>query len=777
MRALLRRTRVRLTATYTALFIVLAAAVATASYVAYARSQYAATDSELSERVESLINGLEIDAVPVTFDHTDAIPDAEQGEVSATLIGLDGQVRDTIGKPVSVALARRVLALHPTVAAPVDETVADVQGNYRVFAKPVDVGSGSQLVVVGSHPMAEVQIALDQAKLLILLFLAAMVAIASLLGYWLAGRALKPVRMIAGAARQMSEHDLHRRISLDLPPDELGELAETFNGMLARLEAGFGTLQRFTADAAHELRAPLAMIRAELEVSLARQRSGPEYEATQRLVLSEVERMSRLADQLLLLARADAGSLAPRFQRVDVSDLLEETVDRWRLLAGIAGGPARARAARRRGRCGATPSSSAGSSTTSSTTPSATARAGTDVVLTASSEDGRWRFEVADAGPGVPEVDPRPPLRALHPRRPRPGTRHRRRRARPRAVRGDRRPPRRHREPRPAERAAVRRPLPGRPRRRPPGAGCRLDPGAADQVDPGGELAGDGEDQIGRRQGAGVEPGPGAVDAPAAKDGDAAVEHPGDHHGGVDALLGEMAEELLDDDEAGDPDRLPASGEEVREHLRGDRPDPDDVEEGVVAGGPAAHQLAGPEAAHHPLVAAIAAQPALAAGEEEHPLEVLRLGPEVAGEPVGAEGRDERVELDEDALEAAVDDHLLGERGELGDDGDRAPGGGHRGGVGRRGGGGGSAPRADRDDQLAAVGVERVQHRTRAASRRSRRRCTRSLHAICPQSPFARVVSIWATSGAGKRCARRRRVRATPPLRPSLAASWRASRD
>ena len=403
MRALLRRTRVRLTATYTALFVVLAAAVATTSYVAYARSQYAATDSELSERVQSLINGLETDATPVTFDHTDAVPDAEQGEVSAMLIGFDGQVRDTIGKPITVTRARRIVSHHPAVAAPIDETVSDVHGDYRIFAKPVDVGKGVKLVVVGSHPMQEVQVALDQAKLLILLFLAAMVAIASLLGYWLAGRALKPVRMIAGAARQMSEHDLHRRISLDLPPDELGELAETFNGMLARLEAGFGTLQRFTADAAHELRAPLAMIRAELEVSLTRQRSAPEYEATQRLVLSEVERMSRLADQLLLLARADAGSLAPRFERVDVSDLLEETVDRWRLLAGsrdvrLALEPPPP------GSVWCDPALLRRLIDNLLDNAVRHSPSGGDVVLTASSEDGRWYFEVADAGPGVPEA-------------------------------------------------------------------------------------------------------------------------------------------------------------------------------------------------------------------------------------------------------------------------------------------------------------------------------------------------------------------------------------
>jgi heavy metal sensor kinase len=403
MRAVLRRTRVRLTAAYSALFIVLAAAVASAFYVAYARSQYASTDSELVERVQALINGVETDASPILFDKKDAVPDAEQGEVSAVLLGPDGHVQDTIGsRPVTPRLAQQLFRRRPTVANPVLETAADTGGEVRVLAKPIDAGHGVHLLVVGGHPMTEVQIALDQAKLLLLVVVVSMVAIASVLGYWLAGRALKPVRAITSAARDISEHDLHRRIALDLPADELGELAQTFNGMLGRLEAGFSSLQHFTADAAHELRAPLAMIRAELEVSLARVRSTEEYQVTHRLVLSEVERMARLADQLLLLARADAGSLAPRFVSVDVSDLLEETVDRWRLLAGSRG----VRLALEPpppGSMWADPELLRRLIDNLLDNAVRHSPPGEEVVLTAACEDGRWYVEVADAGPGVPE--------------------------------------------------------------------------------------------------------------------------------------------------------------------------------------------------------------------------------------------------------------------------------------------------------------------------------------------------------------------------------------
>jgi two-component system OmpR family sensor kinase len=400
MRALLRRTRVRLTATYSALFIVLATVVSSAFYVAYVRSQYASTDSELSERVQALINGLETDVTPARIDKKDAVPDIEQGEVSAMLLASDGTILDSIGRPVTPHLARAVYRRRPTFTTPILETMSDTGGEVRVLAKEVDFGNGVHGVMVGSHPMSEVQVALNEAKVLLVVVVVSMVVIASVLGYWTAGRALKPVRVIAGAARDISEHDLNRRIALDLPPDELGELAGTFNAMLARLESGFATLQRFTADAAHELRAPLAMIRAELEVSLGRARTVDEYQATHRLVLGEVERMSRLADQLLLLARADAGSLAPRFERLDLSDLLEETVDRWRVLAGSRGvrlaleppPPGSLWADRELLR-----------RLIDNLLDNAVRHspAGEDVILTAAREDGRWRLEVADAGPGV----------------------------------------------------------------------------------------------------------------------------------------------------------------------------------------------------------------------------------------------------------------------------------------------------------------------------------------------------------------------------------------
>jgi signal transduction histidine kinase len=99
--------------------------------------------------------------------------------------------------------------------------------------------------------------------------------------------------------------------------------------MLSRLEMSFESLRRFTGDASHELRAPLSLMRAEIELLHSRPRSAEDYERAVNIIATEVEHLSRLTDQLLVLARADAGSLTPRLEPVDVADFVHETATRW----------------------------------------------------------------------------------------------------------------------------------------------------------------------------------------------------------------------------------------------------------------------------------------------------------------------------------------------------------------------------------------------------------------------------------------------------------------
>ena len=159
-----------------------------------------------------------------------------------------------------------------------------------------------------------------------LVTLAVVMALAAALGWILAGRALRPVHRITTAARAASEHNLSARVTASGPRDELRELAETFDEMLARLQAAFEGQQRFIANASHELRTPLAVMRAAVEVVLGDPDATPaDLRAMGADIRAEVDRAEHLIGALLILARNDRG-LAVR-EPVDLATAAEDVLD------------------------------------------------------------------------------------------------------------------------------------------------------------------------------------------------------------------------------------------------------------------------------------------------------------------------------------------------------------------------------------------------------------------------------------------------------------------
>ena len=270
----------------------------------------------------------------------------------------------------------------------------------RVYAVPLSTDSVPMDAIVVSRSVGEMLAAQRRTFLILFVVSAALLVIGGALSYWLAGRALRPVRTIAGLARSISEHDLHRRVEVKVPPDELGELVDTFNTMLARLEAGFVSMGRFTADASHELRAPLALMRIQLEGALSRSRSRDDYKQTLESLQVEVEHLSRLADQLLILARADAGALLPAKDPIDVADFLHETAARWEDIA-VEHGIRLEVSAPSSGRMDADPALLRRVLDNLIENAFRHTPEGTAVVLRGYASDGGWNLEVADQGQGV----------------------------------------------------------------------------------------------------------------------------------------------------------------------------------------------------------------------------------------------------------------------------------------------------------------------------------------------------------------------------------------
>ena len=178
--------------------------------------------------------------------------------------------------------------------------------------------------------MAGAQSQRDQAVHQLLLYslvgLGIMGALSGAVGWLVAGRALRPVHAITGAARRASEENLGERLALAGPPDELKELADTYDAMLARLDAAFASQRRFVANASHELRTPLTVMRTAIDVTLAKPgRTPAQLEDMAAEVRGAVDQAEALIEALLTLARSDRGTTAA--EPADLAVLAEDALD------------------------------------------------------------------------------------------------------------------------------------------------------------------------------------------------------------------------------------------------------------------------------------------------------------------------------------------------------------------------------------------------------------------------------------------------------------------
>ena len=154
-------------------------------------------------------------------------------------------------------------------------------------------------------------------------------------GYWLSRRALSPVDSLVRTARQVSGTNLSSRLQRLETGDELQRLSDTLNEMLDRIESAFLRITQFTADASHELRTPVSLIRTEAELALRRSRGEAEYKESLRHILLEAERTTALIEQLLSLARTDSGRETLHFHAVDLRQTMRTVVEGWQQVATI----------------------------------------------------------------------------------------------------------------------------------------------------------------------------------------------------------------------------------------------------------------------------------------------------------------------------------------------------------------------------------------------------------------------------------------------------------
>jgi len=226
----------------------------------------------------------------------------------------------------------RASTAHPVLARPTTTTTVqssrDSGAQFRQSDGVREVlmpGPAGSLIEVGRSIRRE-QASLAHLRYSIIGAGVVLLALGSLGGMVLAGRALRPIHQISDAARSISVSDLSRRIQIGQTKSELGSLARTLNDMFDRLEAAFVRQARFTADASHELRTPLSVIHASSQLALRRQRSAEEYRQTIESSLRASKRMNSLVESLLVLSRADTDGLELRYECFDLRQAAHECV-------------------------------------------------------------------------------------------------------------------------------------------------------------------------------------------------------------------------------------------------------------------------------------------------------------------------------------------------------------------------------------------------------------------------------------------------------------------
>lgn len=217
------------------------------------------------------------------------------------------------------------------------ETIVGDGEEIRVLTLPYAI-SKRQLVIGVAQLMTARTLMLRDARLAIGVGLPLVLLVASVGGWWLAGKSLSPVDDMSRQAQLIGATNLHQRLPVANTGDELGRLATVFNGLLARLEASFEAQARFSADASHELRTPVAVISGEAEFALSKgDRSREELQDALRVIGDQSQRLRAIVDDLFFLARADSGVAMVRPVPLYLRDLLEESVRSVRSLAAARG--------------------------------------------------------------------------------------------------------------------------------------------------------------------------------------------------------------------------------------------------------------------------------------------------------------------------------------------------------------------------------------------------------------------------------------------------------
>jgi two-component system, OmpR family, sensor kinase len=316
--------RARLTLVFALAMALVLAAVASFLYIRLGDSLEEQLQDSLENRSELLTATIKREGIPARLEGGDEafaqILDADGNILAASRFLEDTQLltagERARGTAQRIFLEKEVITVRAEGPKPMVVLVTAVEGD------------GERLLVVGGS-LEDRNEALEGLRAQLLVAGPVGLVLASLAGYFLAGAALRPVEAMRRRAGQISADTASRRLPLPRSRDEISRLGETLNAMLARLDEGLRRERRFVADAGHELRTPLALLQTELELALRRPRSRDDLVGAIRSAGEEVDRLTRLAEDLLVLASTEEGRLPLRISEFPVRELLDGVARRF----------------------------------------------------------------------------------------------------------------------------------------------------------------------------------------------------------------------------------------------------------------------------------------------------------------------------------------------------------------------------------------------------------------------------------------------------------------
>jgi heavy metal sensor kinase len=327
---------VRLTLWYLAIFALAQLVFGAGMWFILRRNLYDIVDDGLEAQVDDLKNFLQSQPK----DRSIAKLQEEVNEAYA--IEHSGDYLELYAENNQLIYRSPFVQAHQSALLPPDQVTRPILRSRKIdgrrfrfaFEKLDDVNAHVYIVEMGV-PADDAVGTLHLFRSYLLMFAPLLLLAAAGGGYWLSRRALSPVDSLVRTARQVSGTNLSSRLQRLETGDELQRLSDTLNEMLDRIESAFLRITQFTADASHELRTPVSLIRTEAELALRRSRGEAEYKESLRHILLEAERTTALIEQLLSLARTDSGRETLHFHPVDLRQTLSTVVEGWQQVATI----------------------------------------------------------------------------------------------------------------------------------------------------------------------------------------------------------------------------------------------------------------------------------------------------------------------------------------------------------------------------------------------------------------------------------------------------------